>query len=168
MSRGDPILGEATGNSGPPQIYQIDRSEEQQMRARYAAGGPGHGGVTIGPKPMESSTAIPDPSLIAVLKEISASIKENTTITREAWHAIVTGQQAAPPLNEGDFQEIDLCANDAEDEFIEPHIRLKKLLPVAQERHLTSKEPIALIMGGAIYHIGLKVEDITGIVAKCR
>lgn len=135
--------------------------------AEFAAGGPGHGGF-IGPKPTESSTAVPEPALLNVLKEIAVSIKENTTITREAWHAIVTGQQSAPPLNEGDFQEIDLCANDAEDEYIEPHIRLKKLLPVAQERHLTSKEPIALIMGGAIYHIGLKVEDITGIVAKCR
>lgn len=108
-----------------------------------------------------------DPTM-ALGRLVLKALQENTTITREAWHAIVTGQQAAPPLNEGDFQEIDLCANDAEDEFIEPHMRLKKLLPVAQERHLTNKEPIAVIMGGAIYHIGLKVEDITGIVAKCR
>ena len=117
--------------------------------------------------PADAELVHKDP-VMALGRLLLKALQENTTITREAWHAIVTGQQAEAPLNEGDFQQIDLCANDAEDEFIEPHIRLKKLLPVAQERHLTNKEPIAVIMGGTIYHIGLKVEDITGIVAKCR
>ena len=106
--------------------------------------------------------------LLAALNGITAAVKENTEITREAWKAVLTGQQAEPPLNQGDFEQIDLCANDEEGAFIPPHERLRKLIPVIQERHLPQSEPVALICGGTIYHVGLQAKDINGIYALCR